>query len=131
MKTFIHWLEEKSNSKKTKESLPTTVVSSPLRGQNQSQGGFTPNHAVADYTISDEYVQEVIAGVGHVRMKPVYMQTVATPKSRNAPGSAGALQRAADERRQQLDAFAQKEKLVSKKTKEKLIKQRKANADHL
>ena len=55
---FISWLEEK---KKTKESLPTTATSSPLRGANQDQTGFRPSGDTADYTISDEKVNEVSA----------------------------------------------------------------------
>jgi hypothetical protein len=46
---FSSWLEEK----KTKESLPDTATSSPVRGQNQDQSGFNGKNDVADYTISD------------------------------------------------------------------------------
>lgn len=52
MKSFTKWLEE--GKKKTKESLPPTVTSSPLRGQNQDQSGYNGKNDVADYTISDE-----------------------------------------------------------------------------
>jgi hypothetical protein len=53
---FAQWLEEKKKS--SRESIPTTVVSSPLRGQNQDQTGFGVKHDVADYTISDETVPD-------------------------------------------------------------------------
>jgi hypothetical protein len=55
---FISWLEEK---KKTKESLPPTATSSPTRGANQDQTGFRPSGDTADYTISDEKVNEISA----------------------------------------------------------------------
>ena len=51
MKNFTKWIEE---AKKTKESLPPTATSSPLRGQNQDQSGYNGKNDVADYTISDE-----------------------------------------------------------------------------
>lgn len=47
---FSQYLNEK---KATKDSIATTATSSPLRGQNQDQSGFSPSHATADYTISD------------------------------------------------------------------------------
>ena len=50
---FKAWLEEK---KKTKESLPPTVTSSPLRGQNQDQSGYNGKNDVGDYTISDSTI---------------------------------------------------------------------------
>jgi hypothetical protein len=49
MKTFSSWLKEK-----TKESIPTTAVSAPLRGNNQDYTGVGVKHDTADYTISDE-----------------------------------------------------------------------------
>jgi hypothetical protein len=52
MKNFRNWLEE--SKKRTKESLPPTATSSPLRGQNQDQSGYNGKNDVADYTISDE-----------------------------------------------------------------------------
>lgn len=57
MKNFAQWLEEKKKGKK--ESLPPTVVSSPLRGQNQDQSGFNTHSNVTDYTISDEKINEL------------------------------------------------------------------------
>ena len=51
MINFKTWLEEK---KKTKESLPPTATSSPVRGANQDQSGYNGKNDTADYTISDE-----------------------------------------------------------------------------
>ena len=51
MINFKTWLEEK---KKTKESLPPTATSSPIRGANQDQSGYNDKGNVSDYTISDE-----------------------------------------------------------------------------
>ena len=56
MKSFTKWIEEAKKGKK--ESMPPTVVSSPLRGQNQDQSGFNGKNSVADYTISDEKVPD-------------------------------------------------------------------------
>lgn len=53
MANFKRWLEE-AKKKGTKESLPPTATSSPLRGANQDQSGFNGKNDVADYTISDE-----------------------------------------------------------------------------
>jgi len=53
MINFRNWLNE-SKKKGTKESLPTTITSTPLRGQNQDQSGYNGKNDVADYTISDE-----------------------------------------------------------------------------
>jgi len=52
MINFSSWIEE-TKKKGTKESLPPTATSSPLRGANQDQSGFSPKNNVADYTISD------------------------------------------------------------------------------
>lgn len=52
MISFALWLEEAK--KKTKESLPPTITSSPLRGPNQDQSGYNGKNDVVDYTISDE-----------------------------------------------------------------------------
>jgi hypothetical protein len=51
MKNFTQWIQEK---KKTKESMPTTNTSSPLRGANQDYSGVNTKNDNADYTISDE-----------------------------------------------------------------------------
>jgi len=51
MRSFNQWIEEKK--KQDKESSPPTATSSPLRGANQDQSGFSPKNNVADYTISD------------------------------------------------------------------------------
>lgn len=47
---FSQYINEK---KATKDSIATTATSSPLRGQNQDQSGYSPSHSTADYTISD------------------------------------------------------------------------------
>lgn len=115
-----------------KETSPPTNVSSPIRGANQDQSGYGVKHSTADYTISDEtqYDEGFVAGVGAVRATPVQMSS--TPrgkKERNAPRSAGGLQRAADKRRMQLDRIAQKRAAMQKKTKEKIIAKRQHNEE--
>jgi hypothetical protein len=57
MKNFRNWLEEAK--KKSKQSMPTTPTSAPLRGQNQDQSGYNGKNNVADYTISDEKINEL------------------------------------------------------------------------
>ena len=57
MKSFAQWIEEAK--KKTKDSSPPTATSSPLRGANQDQSGFNGKNNVADYTISDEKINEL------------------------------------------------------------------------
>lgn len=104
-------IEESKKKKQSEPNQKPTAVSSPLRGQNQDQSGYNAKNNVADYTISDETIHEVIAGVGAIRSTPVTMQS--TPRGKkeaNAPSSAARLQRAADKRRAQLDKFAQQEK---------------------
>lgn len=56
MKNFTQWLNEK---KKTRESMPTTNTSSPLRGANQDYSGVNTKNDNADYTISDEKKMEM------------------------------------------------------------------------
>ena len=51
MKSFSNWLDEAK--KGTKESLPTTATSAPIRGANQDQSGANVKNDLADYTISD------------------------------------------------------------------------------
>lgn len=57
MKNFSNWLEEAK--KKSKQPMPTTPTSAPLRGQNQDQSGYNGKNNVADYTISDEKINEL------------------------------------------------------------------------
>lgn len=57
MKNFRNWLEEAKKSRKV--PTPPTATSSPIRGQNQDQSGFNPKNSVADYTISDEKINEL------------------------------------------------------------------------
>ena len=128
MKRFNYWLEEKK--KKTRESMPTTPTSAPLRGANQDYSGVGVKHDSADYTISDEYVNEVVAGVGMIRSTPVNMKSTTNVKAKNAPSSAHAMQHAADARRIQLDRQAQKLKDQLKRQRETEIARRK-NANNL
>ena len=87
MKNFTQWIAE-AKKKSKKESIPPTITSAPLRGQNQDQTGFNTHNNVADYTISDEYVNEIIAGVGNTRIKPVNMaQKTGGSKEPNAPST--------------------------------------------
>ena len=57
MKNFSNWLEEKKKS--SRQPMPTTPTSAPLRGQNQDQSGYNGKNNVADYTISDEKINEL------------------------------------------------------------------------
>lgn len=52
MKTFKQHAKMKDRKK---VSEPPTIVSSPLRGQNQDYGGVGVKGDTADYTISDSY----------------------------------------------------------------------------
>jgi hypothetical protein len=54
IKKYREWLCESKKSKKGK-AIPSapTIISAPLRGQNQDQSGFGISHNTADYTISD------------------------------------------------------------------------------
>ena len=52
MLSYLAWLDE-SKKKGKKQSSPPTTTSSPIRGPNQDQSGFSPTRNVADYTISD------------------------------------------------------------------------------
>ena len=173
MKSFTQWLNEKKKS--SKQPIATTPTSAPLRGQNQDQSGYNGKNNVADYTISDEKinelspelvgkvnkaravggkpsktlaasktlsmavrkawlkakvgaVNEMIAGVGAVRIKPVNMaQTTGGKKGDpNAPTNINQLQNAANKRVSQLDQAAQRQKDLQQKTKEDQIKQREA-----
>lgn len=146
-KSFVQWLEEKKK-KGTKESLPSTSTSSPLRGANQDYSGVGVKNDNADYTISDEHkhdlnhpahgaewedeskttrkgivrhmlkklrqeetVNEIVSGVGDIRIKPVNMaQKTGGTKSSGAPSNVNKLQAASDKRVAQLDRAAQKQK---------------------
>ena len=70
------------------------------------------------------------AGVGMVRSTPVNMKSTTNVKAKNAPGSAHAMQHAADARRIQLDRQAQKLKDQLKRQRETEIARRK-NANNL
>ena len=58
MKNFNGWLNE-AKKKGTKETSPPTTNSSPTRGANQDQSGFNVKNNTADYTISDEKINEL------------------------------------------------------------------------
>ena len=51
MRKFSDWMNE--GKKGTKDSLPPTVTSAPIRGPNQDQSGVNDKNNVANYTISD------------------------------------------------------------------------------
>ena len=172
MKSFTQWIEE-SRKKKTRESSPPTATSSPLRGQNQDQSGYNGKNNVADYTISDEKinelspeligrvnkaravggkpsknpaaaktlsiavkkaflkskvgaVNEIVAGVGATRIKPVNMAHTTGGKrgEPNMPRNINQLQTAANARVAQLDQAAQKQREQQTKQREDQIKQR-------
>ena len=72
MKNFTQWLEER----KTKESLPTTATSSPLRGANQDYSGVNTKNDNADYTISDS--------VHNMLKQPEWEKTSAATRKANA-----------------------------------------------
>jgi len=128
MKNFAQWIEEKKKSKKV--PMPPTITSSPLRGQNQDYTGVGVKHDVADYTISDEYVQELVAGVSSTRIKPVNMaQKTGGSKEPNAPSNVGSLQSATDQRVSQLDKAAQQQKDKATKDRENEIKKRQQESD--
>jgi hypothetical protein len=74
-----------------------------------------------------EQIDETIAGVNTVRTSPITMSTTTKHRSKNTPGSANAMQRAADSRRIQLDKNAQKQTENQKKDRLKQIKQRQKN----
>jgi len=50
---FCNWIAE-AKKKGKREPEPPTSVSSPLRGANQDQSGYSVSRDTADYTISDE-----------------------------------------------------------------------------
>ena len=74
-----------------------------------------------------EQIDELIAGVGAIRNSPITMSTTTKHRSKNAPRSTGAMQRAADSRRIQLDKQAQKQAENQKKERIKQVKQRQKN----
>jgi hypothetical protein len=55
MKNFAQWI----NEARKKQPSATTPTSAPLRGQNQDQSGYNGKNNVADYTISDEKINEL------------------------------------------------------------------------
>lgn len=126
MLTFRAWLSEAK--KKVKEPKhQTTATSSPVRGPNQDQSGYGPTKNVADYTISDGF----IPGQSGIRAPQVQMSkgsqtTDITDK--NAPHSAGHLQKAADRRRLQLDKLAQQQRQQQQNDRLKQQKERETDA---
>lgn len=173
MKSFAQWIEEKKKNGKLPQA--TTPTSAPLRGQNQDQSGYNGKNNVADYTISDEKinelspelvgkvnkaravggkpsktlaasktlsmavrkawlkakagaVNEMVSGVGAVRIKPVNMaSTTGGKKSEpNAPTNMNALQSAANKRVSALDQASQNQKELQQKKREDEIKRRQA-----
>lgn len=56
MKSFSDWVFEAKQEKKV--PFPTTITSSPIRGQNQDQSGENDKNNTASYTISDSKVPD-------------------------------------------------------------------------
>ena len=119
---FSQFIEEKK--KETRDSIATTVTSSPLRGQNQDQSGFSPSHSTADYTISDSKKTKIkegfVAGVGSTRQTPVTMKSAGAAHMKGGSH----LQHDADRRRVQLDTFAQKRREEQEKERQRAQKER-------
>jgi len=57
MKNLTQWIDEKKKS--SRQPMATTPTSAPLRGQNQDQSGTNVKNNTADYTISDEKINEL------------------------------------------------------------------------
>lgn len=123
---FSQFVVEKK--KETKDSIATTPTSSPLRGQNQDQSGFSPSHSTADYTISDSKKVKIkegfVGGVGAVRQTPVTMKSAGSSHMKGGSH----LQHDADRRRVQLDTFAQKRRDEQEKERERQQKEREKEA---
>lgn len=101
----------------------TTITSAPLKGANQDQSGVGVNRDYVDYTISDEAILGINPGV---HMHPqVQMRAGARGHTRNAPGTAGELQSAANLRRIRLSRHTESERMDQKKQKEQEIRRRK------
>lgn len=118
MLKFSQWLEEKKKKSSKESTHQTTATSSPLRGQNQDQSGYSPTKNVADYTISDGY----IPGQSGIRGPQVQMSKgsqTTDVSGKNTPHSAGHLQKAADRRRLQLDKLAQQQRTQQEKERER------------
>ena len=126
MITFSQFVVEKK--KETKDSIATTPTSSPLRGQNQDQSGFSPSQSTADYTISDskkvKMKEGFIGGVGAVRQTPVTMKSAGGTKAQGGSH----LQHDADRRRVQLDKVAQQRRDQQEKERERQQKEREKEA---
>ena len=82
MANFKRWLEE-AKKKGTKESLPPTATSSPIRGANQDQSGYNGKNNVADYTISDE--KQFVKVKEDVPVYDVDGKRVSKPKTTTVP----------------------------------------------
>ena len=123
---FSQFVVEKK--KETKDSIATTPTSSPLRGQNQDQSGYSPSNSTADYTISDSKKTKIkeglVAGVGAVRQTPVTMKSAGSSHMKGGSH----LQHDADRRRVQLDTFAQKRRDEQERERERQQKEREKEA---
>lgn len=126
MLKFSQFVVEKKNE--TKDSIATTATSSPLRGQNQDQSGYSPSHSTADYTISDSKKTKIkegfVGGVGAVRQTPVTMKSAG---SSHVKGGSH-LQHDADRRRVQLDKVAQQRRDQQEKERQRQQQQREKEA---
>jgi hypothetical protein len=79
--------------------------------------------------IKEETINELVAGVGDVRIKPVNMaQKTGGSKDVNAPSNVGVLQSASDKRVAELDKAAQKQKDQAEKDREKETQRREKEA---
>jgi hypothetical protein len=83
---FSQYINEK---KATKDSIATTATSSPLRGQNQDQSGYSPSHSTADYTISDSKKAKVKEddNIDKVNAVAAALKSMSTSSSNTAPSS--------------------------------------------
>ena len=127
MLTFKAWLSEAKKKQMKEPKHQTTATSSPLRGQNQDQSGYGPTKNVADYTISDGF----IPGTGSIRGPQVQMtkgSQTTDVTDKNAPHSAGHLQKAADRRRLQLDKLAQQQRQQQERDRLRQQKERERDA---
>jgi len=90
-------IEKKSQAE---PKYQTTVVSSPLRGQNQDQTGYGVKNDVADYTISDSVgTTDYAKGSKNRPVNPdISIGAPQTNRTKNAPSSSSASQSSATAR---------------------------------
>jgi hypothetical protein len=82
-------------------------------------------HGKGPNPVAEEQIDELVAGVGDIRSKPVNMaQSTGGTKAKNAPSNANSLQKATNQRVSQLDKSAQQQKDQAEKTREQEIENR-------